>query len=58
MILLYYLLCAIAGVALSSADVFLNTWEWWVITACMLSSCSIGFYIGKKSKEENNNENH
>lgn len=58
MIILYYLLCIVMGAVAVSLGLFPWThWEWWAVCACMSGAYFIGFNLGKKHKEENNNEN-
>lgn len=45
---IYYLLCAIAGFALSSADIFYSDWQWWVVLVCIIGSYICGCEKNKK----------
>ena len=44
----YYLLCAIVGFTLASADIFFTDWQWWVVLVCVICSYICGCENNKK----------
>lgn len=39
---IYYLLCAIVGGVLSTANVTLSSWQFWVVLICMVGAYAYG----------------